>query len=104
MKSAWGVSNTTKHIQETYTKKPKIHRNHNNDIGIQKLQRKRHNTNLPFDFKILNGLNKNTKIVIVQYMKNITDIVLAFKGLEPLTIINDILKKPIRILIVMIMI
>ena len=47
-----------------------------------------------FDFKILNGLNKNTKIVIVQYMKNITDIVLAFKGLEPLTIINDILKKP----------
>ena len=27
-------------------------------------------------------------------MKNITDIVLAFKGLEPLTIINDILKKP----------
>lgn len=47
-----------------------------------------------FDFKMLNGLNKNTKIVIVQYMKNITDIVLAFKGLEPLTIINDILKKP----------
>lgn len=46
-----------------------------------------------FDFKMLNGLNKNTKIVIVQYLKNITDIVLAYKGLEPLNIIKDTLEK-----------
>lgn len=46
-----------------------------------------------FDFKMLNGLNKNTKIVIVQYLKNITDIILAYKGLEPLNIIKDTLEK-----------
>lgn len=45
-----------------------------------------------FNFKLLNGLNKNTKIVIVQYLKNITDIVLSFKGIEPLQIVKDIVN------------
>jgi hypothetical protein len=42
-----------------------------------------------FDFKNLNELNKNTKIVIIQYLKSITDIVLAIKNIKPLTIVAD---------------
>lgn len=50
-----------------------------------------------FNFKLLNGLNKNTKIVIVQYLKNITDIVLSFKGIEPLQIVQDIVKDIVNV-------
>lgn len=46
-----------------------------------------------FDFKILNELNKNTKIVIVQYLKSTTDIVLAIKNIKPLKIIENTIQE-----------